>query len=734
MGPIYQLLGLSVGVLFTSQSPLFEYGILMDDGHTLRVMPKGPLNSQSRVSQDSTQTSSSEIQELPAAQSLEYEAGRNAATASEIVHETTMEYVADVGLIEKEVYTRDIIYGQLQSFAFRYLRDNLAIRVEDQIPVHNDAIIIDECDSVLIDDLEIPYDIAKARSSNVPKLSVSGLQYMHSLAETLVPGKDFTLEPLSITFSGVKRIQSITGIDYFTDEACSLANALINALQARFVYNKDDDYSIKGEEIVIIDDKSGRFLYGRKYSEGLHEALAIKEGLPVDSADIAKVTVAKISCRNFCLVYSALSGMSGVIGSPKDYLTFYQLQSVQISPYPLSRTDLPDRIFRTRDEVEKDAVSLAVSASNRGQPVLINVPKLADVDSICKILDRADVQYQALDARSVQNLGEEAEKILLAGKPGQITVCSKLAARGTDILLSAESKKAGGLFVIGIQRGEDRRHDDQLRGRAGRHGDPGLSVFLDSLQDDLMKVLAVDRLAGLMSRIGMEEGEPIEHSLISRAVQNAQRRLQDDRRQWRARAVELNDILARHILIFYELRQKIFVKPDLMPEIMTMLGNWVFYVIQTSLSKLQYGLPSLSLSECVFGRLDTILDRVELDRILQIKGQNRMSNALHELMERKIQRKLSAFHGRLANDLMRYLALSSMDNHWSKYLEFERYLWNETLLYGYSTSAMSSKYVSAMEERFDAFFYEVGESILFNLLTVEVATSQTAVSSEDNNE
>jgi len=717
MGPIYQLLDLSVGVCFSDQSVHFEYGILDSDGITLRVSEKD--FSRSRVTPvlpalEAAAALPNGNEELkPAAQP-------EALTQSVDVlrHETTANYVIDAYIEIKDVLQCHIVYGRIENLGHAYLKDNMQLSPELQVITQRDMLIVDECDAVLIDDLRTPLIITENTgedSSNISRLRPS----LHQLARTFVSGRDFSVadREVTLTYEGLQRVNSSSDVDFFTGQGIGLAHGLINALKALHAYRRDEDYIVRGNEIEIIEQDTGRLLQGRRYNDGLHEALEVKEGLYETGDGRLSMPAARITIKNFVRAYRTVAGLSGTIGSPEEYKQFYGLECISLQPFSPSRNDHPDIVFRTQPEARHETVRFADEISQRGQPVLINVPTLQDIDQLSQLFRRMGVSFQALDPRNIRNMEEEAESVKLAGRPGLITICSKLAARGTDIVVSPDAKNAGGLYVIGLERGLTRRYDDQLRGRAGRHGDPGDSVFILSLDDELMSIFAGPSVKKLMRYLGMEENVAIESPMVTRRIFQTQRNIERHERNQRRQVVDVDDTLERHRMVFYDLRQKILTKEDLESEFQTITDNWVDFKGQTILKSLPgkvFGRTS-----GVFGSLEQYFDNVEIERIFQITSKRKQQNLLRETLRRKVQSKIEELHQNNSIYVLRYLLLNSLDKHWTQYLQFSVLVRNESNLYFPDMSRVIAKYAKAMEERFDSFFYEIGENVLSALLGLQ---------------
>lgn len=669
MAPLFDLLGLSVGVLFTSQSPGFECGVIVNGGAGMRVRPKDA------AAQD------------PGSRS----------TQAELTHEPTAAYDVDQGLTLKSVLQCPVVYGKIEAFAFAYLRDHLVISATDQVLTQRDTLIIDECDTVLLDDLRTPLILNRPRFARV---AASDLVQLHHLALRLLPQRDFVVngKQARLTYNGLAEVQRLTGLELFTLEAGQLAVGLQNALTAAHAQTRDVDYIVHEDQIILIEQSSGRLLHGRRASDGLHEALEIKEGLVVRGL-IEMEVLAKIAIKHFVKTYLAVAGTSGSLGVAQEYLQLYGLNAVSVEPYSLTRRDHPDLVYRTRREaVEHGVIGTALEASARGQPVLINVPTLKDVTDVARLLEAAGATYQALDATTIRTLGDEAEKARRAGSKSLITISSKIAARGTDIVLDPVARECGGLFVIGLEREIDRRYDNQLRGRAGRHGDPGDSLFVLSLEDELMQRVGAANISRVMQSLGMDDGVPVEAGMVTRGVARAQRQTERLSHQHRLQVVEIEDLLDRHRHVVYRVRQQLLVKSDLRPEVETIIDNW----INVHLSR-----PDAALSS---SRLASQLEQHEIDRIENVRNKRARERMLKDALKRYAASALEATSTSLVE--LRVGILTILDSHWLQYLQFEEGARQELSLYTFENAAAIAQYSRLMEEHFDSFFHDVGEDVL----------------------
>jgi preprotein translocase subunit SecA len=627
----------------------------------------------------------------------------------ELVHKTNTHHLVDRTLDLGEVLSCDIVYSQLSGFAFAYLSDNLKQTKADLKLKRRDFLICDECDSILLDDLRTPQSIV--RNVSAPGLPLHGLHQLRQLARQLEPGRDFecTQKDLRLTFKGVQSIQELTGTDFFSPDANGLALGIMNALKAEFAYRRDEDYVCLANQIILVQQESGRLLFGHTYQDGLQEALLVKEGLALGDPHETE-RIATVTTKHFVRLYNTTAGASGAIGSAAEYRELYGMDSVVLEPFPVTRVDHPDLVFRTRKEIlTYGVIPKALEASRSGRPVLINVPKLSDVAPVLDHLKQADAPFQILDARAATTLGEEAEVVARAGSPGLITVSSKVAARGTDIVLDPASIEAGGLFVIGVQREFDRRFDDQLRGRAGRHGNPGDSLFVTSLEDPVMAVFGGPGMQALMLKL-MDEGVPIESDFITSRVKATQRAFQRRNHQTRSRVVEFDDILDRHRTIMYQIRQKVLLKDDVLPEITAIAGNWMN---QKKPAIMERGIShewSMNTAAELLGPVGSHLDPGELSRAAEVRNRAGQLRVVQEALEAQV-------NSAIRQTDVRATILATLDEHWRRYLSAEDDSREKWSLFEPDDPTFVVRHAETMERQFDSFFYDVGESVLISLLS-----------------
>lgn len=462
----------------------------------------------------------------------------------------------------KEAYACDITYGTNNEFGFDYLRDNMARSPEGMVQRELHFAIVDEVDSILIDEARTPLIIsAPARQS------ASLYMEYATIARRLKPEADLTIDEkdraVNVTDEGISKVERLTGIkDFYSTTNVHLVHHLEEALKAQFLFTRDKDYVVKNGEVIIVDEFTGRMMPGRRYSEGLHQAIEAKEGVEVQKES---ETLATISFQNLFRLYDKLSGMTGTAETEaEEFYKIYKLDVVVVpTNKPMVRKDKQDLIYKTVDGKYNAIAEKIEEVHKRGQPVLVGTVSIEKSEKLSKLLRQRGIKHEVLNAKHHER---EAAIIAQAGRPGAVTVATNMAGRGVDIVLGGsplnknkrdEVMEAGGLFVLGTERHESRRIDNQLRGRSGRQGDPGESRFYISLEDDLMRIFGGERLKNMMERLGLPDDQPIENKMISRAIESAQRRVEGHNFDIRKHLVEYDDVMNKHREVIYSCRRKI---------------------------------------------------------------------------------------------------------------------------------------------------------------------------------
>ena len=463
----------------------------------------------------------------------------------------------------KQAYAADVTYGTNNEFGFDYLRDNMVNEVDFLRQRELNFAIVDEVDSILIDEARTPLIISAPAGDNPDSY------YQFAKIVSKLTPEDYVLDEkhksVTLTDQGIEKVQLLLGIDnLYSAENSRLVYHLDQALRAQVVFNRDRDYVVTNSgEVIIVDEHTGRLMHGRRYNEGLHQAIEAKEGVAVKEESM---TLATISFQNFFRLYRKLSGMTGTaFTEAEEFQQIYALNVIQIPPNrPIKRIDKDDLIFRTEAGKLRAIVRTIQEYHAKGQPILVGSASIVKNELIAKYLDEANLPYEILNAK---NNEREAAIVAKAGEKGAITLATNMAGRGTDIKLPEEVKKLGGLVVIGSERHDSRRVDNQLRGRGGRQGDPGITQFFVSCEDDLMRIFQGNQLANILRFVGLDEDTPIHNRAVTKNLEAAQRRIEGFNFDSRKNVVQYDNVINRHRRVVYLMRRKILEGENISQEI-----------------------------------------------------------------------------------------------------------------------------------------------------------------------
>ena len=467
-------------------------------------------------------------------------------------------------------YRCDITYGTNNEFGFDYLRDNMKFRVEDMVQRDLHYAIVDEVDSILIDEARTPLII-----SGPAEESTSFYARVNSVIPFLKKDADFTVDEkarqvLLTEDAGIPKLERLLSVDNLYDPGnIEVLHHVNQALKAHILFHRDVDYMVKDGEVVIVDEFTGRLMPGRRWSDGLHQAVEAKEGVKIENEN---QTLATITFQNYFRMFDKLAGMTGTADTEAaEFQQIYKL-AVTIVPtnQPMIRQDLSDQIYRTEKEKFQAVLEEVKELHAQGRPALVGTVSIEKSERLSGLLTRHGVPHNVLNAKHHE---QEAQIIAEAGQAGKVTIATNMAGRGVDIKLGEGVVGQGGLHIIGTERHESRRVDNQLRGRAGRQGDPGSSRFYLSLEDDLLRIFGSDRISPIMEKLGMEEGEPIEHPLINRAVENAQKKVEGHNFDIRKHLLEYDDVMNRQRTVIYDMRREILGSGDLREMVLDFAGE-----------------------------------------------------------------------------------------------------------------------------------------------------------------
>jgi preprotein translocase subunit SecA len=477
---------------------------------------------------------------------------------------------------KQEAYACDITYGTNNEFGFDYLRDNMVLYKEQMVQRPLYYAIIDEVDSILVDEARTPL-IISGQAAKSTELYHAADRFVSKLKEEEDYTIDVKLRNVTLTESGVEKAERGFAIENLFDHANVLINHHIQqALKANCIMRRDVDYVVQEEEVVIVDEFTGRLMSGRRYSDGLHQAIEAKEQLKVQNESM---TLATITFQNYFRMYRKLAGMTGTAKTEEEeFRKIYGLDVIQIpTNRSMIRKDMPDVVYKTENGKFRAVVEEIVQRHANKQPVLVGTISIENSEKLSEMLKKRGVQHKVLNAKFH---AEEAEIISRAGQYGSVTIATNMAGRGTDILLGENVPDLGGLHIIGTERHESRRIDNQLRGRAGRQGDPGSSQFYLSLEDELMRRFGSENIMAMMDRLGLEEDQPIESKMISRAVESAQKRVEGSNFDTRKIVLQYDDVMNQQREVIYKQRRDILESADIRGEVMDMIKPVVERIVE----------------------------------------------------------------------------------------------------------------------------------------------------------
>lgn len=483
----------------------------------------------------------------------------------------------DLSHEEKQAaYACDITYGTNNEYGFDYLRDNMVLYKEQMVQRPLYYAVIDEVDSILVDEARTPL-IISGQAAKSTDMYFTADRFVSTLKEEEDYTIDIKVRSVALTEEGVAKAERVFGIEnLFDHQNVNINHHITQALKARFIMKRDVDYVVQEEEVMIVDEFTGRIMTGRRYSDGLHQAIEAKEQLKVQNESM---TLATITFQNYFRMYRKLAGMTGTAKTEEEELKkIYGLEVIIVpTNRPMIRKDLPDVVYKSENGKFRAVVEQILERHKSNQPVLVGTVSIENSERLSEMLKKKGVQHKVLNAKYH---AEEAEIVSRAGQPGSVTIATNMAGRGTDIVLGEGVHDAGGLHIIGTERHESRRIDNQLRGRAGRQGDPGSSQFYLSLEDELMKRFGAENIMAMMDRLGMEEDQPIESKLISRAVESAQKRVEGNNFDVRKVVLQYDDVMNQQREIIYKQRRELLESENIREVIEGMVGAVIERIVK----------------------------------------------------------------------------------------------------------------------------------------------------------
>ncbi|MBU2055277.1 MAG: preprotein translocase subunit SecA [Proteobacteria bacterium] len=615
----------------------------------------------------------------------------------------------------RDAYHADITYGTNNEFGFDYLRDNMKFSLEDYVQRDFNYSIVDEVDSILIDEARTPLIISGPSDESTDKYNRVNQVIPHLRRDT-----DFTLDEKSrtvvMTEEGVARVEGYLKVqNLYEPKNIDLLHHVNQALRAHSLFRRDVDYLVKDGKVIIVDEFTGRVMPGRRYSDGLHQALEAKERVKVEQEN---QTLASITFQNYFRMYEKLAGMTGTADTEaEEFAKIYNLEVLVIpTNMPMIRTDHSDVIYKTEKEKFIAVIEEIKELHEAKRPLLVGTISIEKSELLGKYLTRAGIKHHVLNAK---NHEREAEIVAQAGQPGQVTISTNMAGRGTDIKLGAGVAELGGLHILGTERHESRRIDNQLRGRSGRQGDMGSSRFYLSLEDDLLRIFGAERISSVMDRIGMEEGQPIEHRLISRAIENAQKRVEGQNFDIRKHLLEYDDVMNRQRQVIYEQRKKVLKGEALWEDLEEMVDEIVEGLVAESVDEKlhpeEWDLKGLD--EGVFRHFTLKLNFAESGREMAPEA---IREKIVSEVEALLRNKETEYGKPLMDYLMKVIMLQAIDAQWKENLLAMDHLKEGIGLRGYGQKDPVREYQKEGYEMFMNMISRVKEDTVEKLCLVQI--------------
>ena len=630
----------------------------------------------------------------------------------------------------KYAYSCDITFGTNNEFGFDYLRDNMVVDMKQMVQRELNYAIVDEVDSILVDEARTPLIISGPGTK-----PTETYVRMAKAVNVLQEGVDYTVDEKAKTVApadtAIPKIEKALGIKNMYDpENMEMSHCFMAALRAKALMKRDRDYVVKDGEIIIVDEFTGRLMQGRRYSDGLHQAIEAKEGLEVQRES---QTLASITFQNYFRMYNKLSGMTGTAKTEEDeFLKIYKLPVIVIpTNRPIARIDHPDVIYKTKRAKYKAVANDVEAIHQKGQPVLIGTTSITQSEELSRILSQRNIPHNVLNAKFHE---QEAEIIADAGQKSAVTIATNMAGRGTDIKLGEGVPELGGLFIVGTERHESRRIDNQLRGRAGRQGDPGESRFYLSLEDDLLRLFGSDNIAHIMDRLGMGEDDPIEHKLITRSIENAQKKVEGRNFDMRKPVLDYDDVMNQQREVIYGERRKVLLGDNLREHILGMLGG----IIEAQMN--QYANEKLYPEEWSLENLITDAEgiyapkgRMKLEE-LEDMSRDELQDFLTQVAEESYTQREQLFGEDNMRELEKIIMLRVVDNRWMEHLDRMDMLREGIGLLAYGQRQPLVEYKIRGHEMFNQMIASIQNDIASLIFRVNIITREQQEAMERENQ
>ena len=636
-----------------------------------------------------------------------------------IVHDLTYDQ-------RRRAYNADVTYGTNNEFGFDYLRDNMVISEDQMVQRPLNYCIVDEVDSILIDEARTPLIISGlGEKSTDLYYTLAGIVKTFTKDDYTMDEKQKTIAP---TDSGVAKVEKMLGIsNMFDNDHLDLNHLVIQALRARFMMHRDKDYVVKNGEIVIVDEFTGRLMFGRRYSDGLHQSIEAKENVKVQGES---KTLATITFQNYFRMYDKLAGMTGTAKTEEDEFNKIYKLDVYVIPTnkPAIRRDLPDVIYKTKNAKYRAVVREVKKRHATGQPILVGTTSINQSEILSQLLDKENIVHNVLNAKYHE---KEAEIIKNAGQKGMVTIATNMAGRGTDIKLGPGVAELGGLMIIGTERHESRRIDNQLRGRAGRQGDPGTTQFFLSLEDDLMRIFGSENISKFMDKLGMDEDEPITAKMITRSIEKAQKKVESHNFEIRKYVLEYDDVMNQQREVLYSQRRQVLTADSLRDTIMGMVDD----IIHEGLDK--YANEKLYPEEWDFAGLLSQMQQYfvpknatsveELENLSRVEVQDKLKQIAVDLYEER----LKEIGEQTMKELEKAIMLRVVDSKWMDHLDAMDALKEGINLRAYGQKNPLVEYKFEAYEMFEEMIESIKRTVVTFLYHIQVTYSKPVPQAED---
>ncbi len=642
----------------------------------------------------------------------------------------------------KAMYACDITYGTNNEFGFDYLRDNMVTSLDQMVQRGHHFAIVDEVDSILIDEARTPLIISAPFEEATDKY-----YQFANLVEQLTPGTDYVvdekLRTANLTEHGILKVEKKLGVDNLYEKDFQTIHHIEQALKAKTLFVKDRDYVVKDNQIIIVDEFTGRLLPGRRYSEGLHQAIEAKERVPIQQES---KTLATITFQNYFRLYEKLAGMTGTAATEaEEFHKIYGLEVVVVpTNKPMIRKDYPDVVYKTARAKFTAVAAEVADCYRRGQPVLIGTTSIEKNELLSALLKRKGIPHEVLNAK---NHAKEAEIIAQAGQKGAVTLATNIAGRGVDIKLGKGVAELGGLHVIGTERHESRRIDNQLRGRSGRQGDPGSSRFYVSLEDDIMRLFGGEQVAKLMTMFKLPEDTPIEHPLVSKAIENAQIKVESHNFDIRKHLVQYDDVINKQRDIIYSLRRRILELASGSPsegvsenneakiiefknEIMTKVKAEIENLVSAQAAEIldEAALKNIVSEFVTIIPLDDAGQKQLVSELAKFKDKDEISKFLGEIADRAYKQRQEKYGAETVLQLDLWIYLSVIDTLWMEHLDTLDDLREGIGLRGYAQRDPLVEYKAEAFSLFEKLMANIDYELIHRLFKVQIQPVETVIS------